>query len=78
MPVRVAVFMLPSGNIDGVFPVCNHTYRGVDGIELDGIIFTKIRVNEGSTPAAENVAGVESVASTPACVKYTSDDVEET
>ena len=44
---------------------------------MDEILFTKIRVNEVSTTASENVAGVESVASTEACVEYTPEEVEE-
>ena len=34
---------------------------------MDDVLFTKIRVNEVNTPAAENVAGVEGVTSTLAC-----------
>ena len=45
---------------------------------MEEILFTKIRVNEVSTPAAENVAGVESVASVQACMEYTPEEVEET
>ena len=64
-------------SLNDVFPDCNHTYRGVDGPALDEILFTKIRVNEVSTTASENVAGVESVASTKSCVEYTPEEVEE-
>ena len=38
----------------------------------------KVRVNDVSTSVAENVAGVESVASTQAGVEYTPEEVEET
>ena len=41
-------------------------------------LFTKKGVNDVSTPAAENVAGVESVTITPACVEYTTEEVEDT
>ena len=64
-------------SLNDVFPDYNHTYRGVGGPALDEILFTKIRVNEVSTTASENVAGVESVASTEACVEYTPEEVEE-
>ena len=57
---------------------CHHTYRGVEGPVLDDIIFTEIGVNEASTPATENVAGVESAMSILACVQYTPEEVEET
>ena len=69
---------LSSENTNDVFPHCNDTYRGVDGPVLDEILFTKIRVNEVSTPAAENAAGVESVTSTLTCVEYMPEEVEET
>ena len=45
---------------------------------MDDILFTEIGVNEVSTPAAENEAGVEGATSTPACVEYTPEEVEET
>ena len=69
---------LSSENINDVFPDCDHTYRGVDGPALDDILLTKIGVNGVSAPAAENVAGVECVTSTLACVEYTPEEVEET
>ena len=50
----------------------------MDGPTLDGIIFTKISVNEVTTPAPENVAEVESVTSTLTCVECTPKEVEET
>ena len=37
---------------------------------MDIILFTMIGVNDVSTPEAENVARVESVTSTLACVEY--------
>ena len=64
-------------SLNDVFPDCNHTYRGVDGPALDEILFTKIRVNEVSTPAAENVAGVEGETSIPSGVEYTPEEVYE-
>ena len=45
---------------------------------MDGILFAKVGVNEASTPATENVAGVESAMSILACVQYTPEEVEET
>ena len=45
---------------------------------MDDILFTKIGVNVVSTRATENVAEVESVTSTLACVEYTREDIEET
>ena len=53
-------------------------YRGVEGPALDNILYTNIGVNELTTPAAENVASVESVKSTLTCVEYTPEEVEET
>ena len=35
----------------------HHTYRGVEGPVLDGILFTEISVNEVNMPAAENGRG---------------------
>ena len=55
----------------------HHTYRGVEGPVLDGILFTEISVNEVNTPAAENGRG-EGVTSTLVCVEYTPEVVEET
>ena len=45
---------------------------------MDDILFTEIGVYEASTPGAENVAGLECVTSTPACVQDTPEEVEET
>ena len=45
---------------------------------MDIILFTMIGVNDVSTPEAENVARVESVTSTLACVEYMPEEVEET
>ena len=67
---------LSSETFNDVFPHCNHTYRGVDGPALDEIIFTKIRVNEVTTPAAEK-RGRGNVYSIT-CVEYTPKEVEET
>ena len=50
----------------------------MEGPALDIIIFTMIGVNDVSTPEAENVARVESVTSTLACVEYMPEEVEET
>ena len=68
---------LSSETFNDVFPHCNHTYRGVDGPPLGEIIFTKIRVNEVTTPSSENVSGVESATSTLTCVEYTPKEIEE-
>ena len=65
-------------SINVVFPDCNQTYRGVDGPALDEILFAKIRVNEVSSPTAENVARVEGVTSTLSCVEYTPEEIKET
>ena len=70
--------MLSSETFNIVYPHCNHTYQGVDGPTLDDIILTKIRANEVIPPAAENVAGVESVTSTLICVEYTPKEVDDT
>ena len=45
---------------------------------MDEVIFTKIRVNEVTTPAPENVAEVESITSALTCMEYTPKEVEET
>ena len=45
---------------------------------LDGILFTDIGEDEVSTPAADNVTGVKRVTSTPVCMEYTAEEVEET
>ena len=50
----------------------------MEGPAVDDILFTKIGVNVVSTRATENVAEVESVTSTLACVEYTREDIEET
>ena len=44
---------------------------------LDDILFMDICVNEVSTPAAENVAGVEGETSIPSGVEYTPEEVYE-
>ena len=63
-----------------VFPDCEMSPHlpGCGRPVLDDIVFTKIGVNEASTPATENVAGVDSVMPVLACVQYTPEEVEET
>ena len=50
----------------------------MDGPALDDFIFREIRVNELTTPAAENMAEVESGKSTLTCLGYTPKEVEGT
>ena len=64
-------------NVNENFPDCRLTYRGVAEPALDDILFMDICVNEVSTPAAENVAGVEGETSIPSGVEYTSEEVYE-
>ena len=63
---RLLVFSVEQNERGGEVVECKEIV-----IQGKGIVMTKTRVDDETTPAAENVAGVEGVKSTPTCVEYT-------